>query len=82
MLTLILTLNQTEQRDMKLTIPRLRSSAFVHNEYFGKIHRQLCSEQRQRTKKGISFMYEGLFLSYPTNTPLLHLESNFLCSCS
>jgi hypothetical protein len=35
------------------SISRLRSSAFVHNEYFGKIRFELRSERRQKDKDGI-----------------------------
>jgi hypothetical protein len=37
------------------SIPRLRSSAFVHNEYFGKIRCEFRSERRQKDKDGIKF---------------------------
>jgi hypothetical protein len=35
------------------SISRLRSSAFVHNEYFGKIRCELRSERRQKDKDRI-----------------------------
>ena len=35
------------------SISRLRSSAFVHNEYFGKIRCELRSARRQKDKDGI-----------------------------
>jgi hypothetical protein len=44
------------------SISRLRSSAFVHNEYFGKIRCELRSERRQKDKDGIySFMSRCFF---------------------
>jgi hypothetical protein len=50
------------------SISRLRSSAFVHNEYFGKIRCELRSEQRQKDRDGIySIMSRCLFLGQGKN---------------
>jgi hypothetical protein len=35
------------------SISSLRFSAFVHNEYSGKIRRELRSERKQKAKDGI-----------------------------
>jgi hypothetical protein len=60
MLTLILALLNPDKTARRESISRLRSSAFVQNEYFGKICRELRSERRQQNKTSCLAVLLGL----------------------